>query len=401
MRFLKADYIFPISSGPVKDGILILDDAGKVIEVLNPETGPENSKQILNKEGEIEVFKGLLCPGFINAHCHLELSHMKGKLSERQKLPRFLRQVSTMRNSEEAEIISAMEAADAEMVANGIVAVGDISNNALSFSAKLNSRIIYHTFIELFDFHPDRAFDVFDKGKQLYDQLTGLGLPGSIVPHAPYTVSVKLLKLINDFAYTTGDVLCIHNQETQSENAMFRQKNGELFEFLQGATNLYTHWEPSGFASLASTMVHLPKCNKIQLVHNTYSTSEDVNWAQLYSMLMWWCFCPNANLFIEDKLPDIPMFVKHAAKITIGTDSYASNWSLSVLDELKTIHKYYPEISVQNLLTWATLNGAEYLGLHQSLGSFEKGKKPGVNHLIDLERDTFHLSEISKVIPLE
>jgi cytosine/adenosine deaminase-related metal-dependent hydrolase len=56
---------------------------------------------------------------------------------------------------------------------------------------------------------------------------------------------------------------------------------------------------------------------------------------------------------------------------------------------------------VQNLLTWATLNGAEYLGLHQSLGSFEKGKKPGVNHLLDLESNTFHLSEISKVIPLE
>ena len=401
MRFLKADYIFPISSAPVKDGILILDDEGKVVEVLDPAIDPQSSTQIFEKDGELEIFKGLICPGFINAHCHLELSHMKGKLSEKQKLPGFLRQVSTMRNSDETEIISAMEAADAEMVANGIVAVGDISNNAQSFDIKLNSRIAYYTFIELFDFHPDRSNDVFNKGKMLYEQLKGIGLRGSIVPHAPYTVSNKLLKLINDFAYESGELICIHNQETQSENSMFKLKNGELFEFLQGATNLYTHWEPTGFASLASSIVHLPKCNKIQLVHNTYTTSEDVNWAQLYSMLMWWCFCPNANLFIEDKMPDIPMFVNHAAKITIGTDSYASNWSLSVFDELKTIHKHYPEISVHNLLTWATLNGAEYLGLHHSLGSFDKGKKPGVNHILDLESNTFHLMENSLVIPLE
>ena len=400
MRFLKADFIYPISSVPVKNGILIGNENGSISDVLDPVINREDYQQVLNSGNDVETFRGILCPGFINAHCHLELSHLKGKLREKQKLPAFLRQVSTMRQAGEDEIIEALYEADAEMVANGIVAVGDISNTDHSFSVKGNSKIHYHTFIELFDFHPNRAEDVFDKGKQLYNSLTSMGLAGSIVPHAPYTVSPKLLKLLNNFSYDDGAPLCIHNQETESENAMFLNKSGDLFTFLQNATSLYTDWKATGFSSLSSTLVHLPNCNKIQLVHNTYSTAEDINWAQLYSMLIWWCFCPNANLFIENRLPDIPLFIDHASKITLGTDSYASNWSLSIFDEIKRVNQSYPEISLEILLTWATLNGAQYLGLQNKLGSFEKGKIPGVNWITNIDVETLHLSGMSEVVPL-
>lgn len=400
MRFLKADFIYPISSVPVKNGILIVNENGSISDVLDPVINREDYQQVLNSGNDVETFRGILCPGFINAHCHLELSHLKGKLREKQKLPAFLRQVSTMRQAGTDEIIEALYEADAEMVANGIVAVGDISNTDHSFSVKGNSKIHYHTFIELFDFHPNRAEDVFDKGKQLYNSLTSMGLAGSIVPHAPYTVSPKLLKLLNNFSYDDGAPLCIHNQETESENAMFLNKSGDLFTFLQNATSLYTDWKATGFSSLSSTLVHLPNCNKIQLVHNTYSTAEDINWAQLYSMLIWWCFCPNANLFIENRLPDIPLFIDHASKITLGTDSYASNWSLSIFDEIKRVNQSYPEISLEILLTWATLNGAQYLGLQNKLGSFEKGKIPGVNWITNIDVETLHLSGMSEVVPL-
>ena len=400
MRFLKADFIYPISSVPVKNGILIVNENGSISDVLDPVINREDYQQVLNSGNDVETFRGILCPGFINAHCHLELSHLKGKLREKQKLPAFLRQVSTMRQAGEDEIIEALYEADAEMVANGIVAVGDISNTDHSFSVKGNSKIHYHTFIELFDFHPNRAEDVFDKGKQLYNSLTSIGLAGSIVPHAPYTVSPKLLKLLNNFSYDDGAPLCIHNQETESENAMFLNKSGDLFTFLQNATSLYTDWKATGFSSLSSTLVHLPNCNKIQLVHNTYSTAEDINWAQLYSMLIWWCFCPNASFFIATRLPDNPLFIDHASKITLRTDRYASNWSLSIFDEIKRVNQSYPEISLEILLTWATLNGAQYLGLQNKLGSFEKGKIPGVNWITNIDVETLHLSGMSEVVPL-
>jgi cytosine/adenosine deaminase-related metal-dependent hydrolase len=90
-------------------------------------------------------------------------------------------------------------------------------------------------------------------------------------------------------------------------------------------------------------------------------------------------------LYIENKLPDYNLFIQEKARVTIGTDSLASNWSLSVLDELKTITKHFPEIPLQTLLTWATKNGADFLGFNQ-LGTIEKGKKPGLNLLKNVDR---------------
>lgn len=402
MRYLTASYIFPISSPPLKDGVVVAEEDGTIVKLLTDKDSEELKSALHSAGAELESFKGVICPGFINTHCHLELSHLKGKFTPGEGLPQFLRQVNGQRTASAEEILGAAEKADAEMVANGIVAVGDISNRVDTFELKTKSKIRYHTFLELFDLHPQRADVVFDRGLELLSVLHASGLEGSLVPHAPYTVSQRLLWKIRDHAYANEEILCIHNQETAGENQMFLEGKGPLYDFLLKATPLYADWKPTGFHSLPSVFVHLPNCNKIQFVHNTFTQADDINWAQLYSMLVWWCLCPNANLFIENRLPDVPLFMNHAGKITIGTDSYASNWSLSVLDELKTIGKNYPALSLDTLLGWATLNGAEFLGMHRQLGSLEPGKKPGINLLQRLDTNSFplRLSENTLVIPL-
>jgi cytosine/adenosine deaminase-related metal-dependent hydrolase len=144
--------------------------------------------------------------------------------------------------------------------------------------------------------------------------------------------------------------------------------------------------------------VHLPNCNRILLVHNTVSTKEDVQWAMDYSKLVYWALCPNANLYIENKLPDVPMLRQMGAKIVVGTDSYASNDSLSILDELKTIAANFPETPTAELIQWATLNGAEALGFKQQLGTFDKGKTPGVNLVtVDSNGNISRESSVSKI----
>ena len=90
------------------------------------------------------------------------------------------------------------------------------------------------------------------------------------------------------------------------------------------------------------------------------------------------CLCPNANLYIEDRLPDIPLFMKHNSLIVFGTDSLASNYQLSILEEMKTIKKAFPYISTSEMLVWATSNGAKALAFEDNLGDFTRGKKPGV-----------------------
>ncbi|MEO7984286.1 MAG: amidohydrolase family protein, partial [Bacteroidota bacterium] len=120
------------------------------------------------------------------------------------------------------------------------------------------------------------------------------------------------------------------------------------------------------------------------LVHNVYTKEEDVLFTKLpvVNCQLSWCLCPNANQYISRQLPDIDLLIKQDCEIVLGTDSLASNHQLSILEEIKTIGKHFPHIATEKMLQWATSNGAKALQLDSLLGSFEKGKKPGVN-LID------------------
>jgi cytosine/adenosine deaminase-related metal-dependent hydrolase len=114
------------------------------------------------------------------------------------------------------------------------------------------------------------------------------------------------------------------------------------------------------------------------LVHNSFTSAEDIKAVHAAMSNAFWCLCPNANQYIEQTMPPVELLRSQKANIVIGTDSYASNWSLSVLDELKTIQKHHPEIQLSEMLSWATINGAQALQMDKHLGSFELGKKPGV-----------------------
>jgi cytosine/adenosine deaminase-related metal-dependent hydrolase len=393
LQTFSADYIFPIASPPIKKGVVVADDKGQIIDVLPPEKfGIEN----FNENIKHNSYRGIICPGFINAHCHLELSHLQGKFEEGKSLPGFIGQIISGRKADKQVILDAMFRAEETMIRNGIVGVGDICNTDDSVEVKRKKRIHYHNFIELFDIIPENAEKEFEKGIALKEKFEGTGKV-SLTPHAPYTVSPHLLNLIYEYAYTRDSILSIHNQETESENEMFEKRSGVLFEKLSSFGTLYEKWKSTGYSSLSSTLVHLPKCNKTLLVHNTFSTEEDINWAHLYSSVIYWCFCPNANLYIENRLPDFQLFIDHGCKILVGTDSYASNKSLSILEELKTISRHAPKIKLDILLQWATLNGAEFFGWKKDLGSLEKGKKPGINLLTDVDTENLALTATSRV----
>lgn len=366
MRKISGDFIFPISSSPIKNGIVIVNDDGVIKDVLNEGEAGEN----------IEFHKGIICPGFVNTHCHLELSHMKGKIGEKEGMTSFITGFLSLRSALDPSLAApAMEEAEQEMIKNGIVAVGDISNDASAFPLKAKGNLKYHTFIEVFDIFPGRAAEVFEKGKEL---LSKAPQRASLAPHAPYTVSTRLMELISGHARQDNSILTIHNQESEGESELFMTMEGKMAEMFFRMGNALSYFQPTGKNSLRSMLPYFPEENRLLLVHNTYTSANDIAWAEEQHKNLYWCFCPNANLYIEDALPDFNAFVNASAKCTIGTDSYASNWSLSVLDELKVISKAAPQVPLNTLLTWATKNGAEFLGFDE-LGTIEKGRKPGLN----------------------
>ncbi|TDG37738.1 amidohydrolase [Pedobacter changchengzhani] len=380
ITYFSADWIFPVSSPPIKNGAVAINSNGEIIEVCT-----EIEFKKLNII--IDKYKGAIVPGFINTHCHLELSHLHGKIEEHTGLPLFIKSVLAHRQQTETEVTSAMQNADEEMYTNGIVAVGDISNVAISKSIKLKSKLYYHTFVEVLGFNRLSA-PIIEAAIQVKKDFAPL--KASIVPHAPYSVSADLFNEINQ-VIDDDDISSIHNQETKGENDLFENGKGTFADFFAEIDIAQSDAHNKGRNSLH---YHLPLLNKninTLLVHNTFSGKADVDFANGVHEKLFWCLCPNANLYIENNLPDVNLLATENLKITLGTDSLASNHQLNILAEMQVL-QIQKNIDFEELLKWATLNGAEFLKIEKLYGSIEKGKRPGLN-LIQLSND-FKIKDI-------
>jgi cytosine/adenosine deaminase-related metal-dependent hydrolase len=391
IKKITADRIYTGTSGPLHHKVITVDQEGTILQI----------DELSNHDASsVEHFSGAIVPGFINTHCHLELSHMKGRANTGTGLVPFLKTVVNFRDISMEEILEAIDQADAEMWNGGVMAVGDISNKADTAARKNQSKIQYYTFVEFFDFLQEEGAETwFNNFKPAYDQQSDSnGNRKSAVPHAPYTVSRNLFQKINALN-TPGSTVSIHNQETPGENALFLNKTGSFLDFYEGFGFPLDQFTPSGKPSIYYALENMdPNCRTL-FVHNTESTPEDIRAAQAWSDNIYWATCPNANLYIENRLPNYQYFLDTEAKVTIGTDSLTSNWQLSILEEMKTIARFQSYVPFQTLLRWATINGAEALGFDDQLGSIEVGKKPGLL-LLNLgdEEQLVHDTKVQRIV---
>ncbi len=370
---ITADYLH-IGHGELMKNKVLIHDKGTIIDIVD---------QSSVDDSDVHHFSGIICPGFINTHCHMELSHMIGRIDTGTGLLPFLQAVVGYRDIEQSVIDQAIVDGDAEMKKNGIVAVGDISNKSDTALVKKNSSIRYYTFVEMFDFLQSQMTEatIEQYGPVHASHSNDAGNKKSYVPHAPYTVSPELFSYIKE-NNPSGSTVSIHNQETAHENNLFLEKKGGFLDFYKGFGFTLDHFQASGRTAIHYAMQHMDASQKTLFVHNTMTTREDIAEAQAWSDHIFWATCPSANLYIENRLPDYQAFIDKKARMTIGTDSLSSNWCLSILEEMKTIQKYKSFIPLSTILTWATSNGAAALG-YNDLGTFVPGTKPGIN-LINL-----------------
>ena len=368
-RKFKADYLFTGTAMLGADSVLITKTDGEVVEIINKKDAGE----------DIKIYKGIITPGFINAHCHLELSHMKGLIPEKTGLVDFVFKVVEERHFPEEEILDAIDKAEQEMLQSGIVAVGDICNNLFSLPQKLKHHLDYYNFIEVSGWLPALSKVRWEKTKNVYDAFLEKTAFTSLVPHSPYSVSDDLWEHITPFL--KNKVTCIHNQETSFEDELFLQGTGDFVRMYKMMNIDNSFFSPTKKSSLQTFFHRLAKAASLILVHNTFTSQADISYVKNNRPaieLLSFCLCTNANLYIENTLPPVEMLIKNNCFIILGTDSLAGNRSLNILDEMKTIHQYFPHINVSTMLQWATINGARALQMDKTLGSFEKGKKAGV-----------------------
>jgi aminodeoxyfutalosine deaminase len=375
MKSFKADYIFPVCADPIKNGIVTIDDFGKIISVTDPKSH--------SHDGHIKQLNGIICPGFINTHCHLELSHLKDKIKQQTGLVNFIMDVQKARGADNNLVIDAATEADNDMYENGIVAVGDISNTNISIPIKASSKLYYHSFIETFGFLPAQAEETFKKAQSLLNEFKPQSC--SITPHAPYSVSKELFRLIQKHCADGQNLISIHNQESEDENKFFRYKLGAFNDLYASFGIDIAHFKPQARNSLQSIIPLLTNNQEILLVHNTCTNLKDIYFIKRHDRKINFCFCPNANLYIENRLPKIELFLGQGNNITLGTDSLASNSKLCILEEMRTIQQKFPSISTARLIEWGTINGAKYLGIDEEKGTLQEGKTPGLNLITGLD----------------
>lgn len=350
---------------------------------------------------QTEYHNGILIPGMSNAHCHLELSFFKGAIPQQVGMVDFIRHVVSKRDnySRDLQQQRAIEE-DILMWNEGIQAVGDVSNDTTSFPAKVRSlregRMRYHTFAEFFGLPADSDMEAFyhTAVDPLLTAAEQQGLTITPSQHSTYLMSDKLFKRA-----AASPLMSIHFMETPAEVDFFERKGG-IYD-MACAMSETGEMDFLSYGSHSKRLVgSLPKDAHLLLIHNTQMKEEDLKRIMNHFTDVTFVLCPRSNYYIDAQFPPAEMFYKAGARVALGTDSLSSNTSLSLIEDVKWVSKHNPDIPLEAILQWVTLNGAQALRFGDEIGSFEVGKRPGAVLVTGIDFDTMRLREDAKSVRL-
>lgn len=378
-RRIAAHYIYT-PSGFLKDGVITVDGEGVITGIA------EGSR--LDSMCGVEFYSGIIIPGMVNAHTHLELSYMKGAVPAGCGFVGFARGMRENRSKCSIEQMHASaEYYDARMWSEGVQAVADVSNSVLTKDIKKTSRIEYHTFAEVYGLNTSSLEHV----KELVREFRSEGLAVSVTPHSAYSLNEDVFGAAVKEDSAGEYPLSVHFMESEGEKLLF-EGNGEMCEWY-AECGFRTDFAGK-YASPAQRVIsHIPAARKVISVHNTYVCPQEIAALKKYfGDNIIWALCPRSNEYITGRLPDPDMFSVSGADITVGTDSLASNRDLSLMEELKM----FKGVPLERMLRWVTVNGAKALGMEDRIGTLEEGKTPGIVLLEGVDMDVFELTAETK-----
>lgn len=370
---IAASYIYTLDSyEPIENGFIEYSEDGTILStgVCDDISAEEN------------FFQGAIVPGFVNSHCHVELSHLHKKFRKGTGMAGFIDQINELRDWAGAEVKTqlAREWMDT-MWRRGVSAMADISNDDSSFIVKSASPMYTRTFLEVFGSEPEMCEGVMADVKALKAKADAMGIDAAPTPHSCYTMSPQLLSSSAAAGLESG-YLSYHSQESQEEEDLI----------LYGSGAMYENRRRSGMSTppvLGKSSLHYfierlkdvhpaPFKEHILLVHNVCLSQEAVDAALEVMENPYWALCPLSNIFIHNALPPVELMRKNGLKITVGTDSLSSNDDYDMIAELYCLQNEFPQVPLGEILTWACVNGADFLSKSDMLGRILPGMKPGL-----------------------
>jgi cytosine/adenosine deaminase-related metal-dependent hydrolase len=379
MKRITAQFIYALDGrDPIKNGYVEYDETDGTILAVGP------------CEADETVLPGALIPGFVNGHCHVELSHLHKKFRKGTGMAGFIDQINELRdwagNDVKAKLVK--EWMD-KMWKDGVSAMADISNDESSFAVKKDHPMYTRTFLEVFGSEPEMCEGVMKDVTALNGLADQTGIDAAPTPHSCYTMSPQLLSASAAAGLERG-FISYHSQESQEEEDLLLSGSGAMYENRKrsGMSTPPVTGESSlkYFIDRLADARPAPYDEHILLVHNVCLSQDDINAAKSVMKNVYWAVCPLSNIFIHNALPPVPLMRENGLKVIVGTDSLSSNDDLDIVKELYCLHANFPEVSMNQLLEWACLNGAQFLKKDE-LGSLAPGKRPGVVLITDIDAE--------------
>ena len=382
---ITAESVYTLDSQPISNGFVEFNDEDGTIMAVGQ-----------CDEGEV-VSPGALVPGFVNAHCHIELSHLHKKFRKGTGMAGFIDQINELRDwaGRETKIQLTRQWMD-KMWEDGVSAMADISNDDSSFEVKKNHPIYTRTFLEVFGSEPHMCEGVMSEVSQLQSVATGICIDAAPTPHSCYTMSPQLLSASAAKGLESG-FLSYHSQESQEEEDLLISGSGAMYENRKrsGMSTPPVTGESSlkYFLDRLAAVKQGPYDEHILLVHNVCLKQSDIDALKKVMKNPFFAICPLSNIFIHNALPPIDLMRENGLDIALGTDSLSSNDDLDMMKELACLHINFPQVPMQELFTWASLNGARFLGKEAVLGSLTPGKRPGIVRVTGIDAEGFITEE--------
>lgn len=361
MQRFRAEWVLPIASPPVRDAWIDVKN-GQVVALG---TGPAPRTASGEPIEEIDLGRSAVMPGLVNAHTHIELSWMWGRVPPNASFVDWVSQLIALRAAagpdDRAKMIEGIAAAEEA----GTAAIGDISNTLASVDAIARSKLHAVVFRELIGFRSDQTGAEALVRRALAEMAAVVLPPGerirlSIAPHAPYSVSPALFREIAKASTANGAVSTVHLAESKDEVRFLRDAEGPFREFLERLGAWTEEWQPPRCRP-AEYLRRLDVLSpRLLIVHGVQLTDAELK--ELARRRATVVTCPRSNVWVGSGDPPIERFYASGVKVAIGTDSLASATDLNLFSELAAMHHIAPGLPPRQLLASATRAGAEALG---------------------------------------
>jgi cytosine/adenosine deaminase-related metal-dependent hydrolase len=372
MKAIRARWICPITRPPIFNGWVALD-AGRIVGVgEHPEEPPSTAVRDL---GAVAVM-----PGLVNAHTHLELSWLRGRVPPAATFHDWITSLFITRGgrhekADDPAVLEPARTAVQELREAGVAAVGDISNSLASVGVIGDAGMRGVVFHELLGFNllDGRRVEETRPLREAARARSPKTVKVSVAPHACYSVSPQMFRAIREELDASDTrVTSVHVGESEGEMQFLRDGTGPWIGILKWVGSWVEEWEP-------------PKCGPVEYLqtlgvldaHSLVVHGVQLSDASLQRLATIGCTlvtCPRSNQWVGVGAPPVARFYASGVPVAVGTDSLASVGDLNLFSELKTMRWLAPEVPARTLLESATLTGAAALGVADEIGSIEAGK---------------------------